>query len=108
MVELHIAASAPPATTSTASHARSTYVSVAASSVRQCRAMLSDALSAAKRWAGSRSTCSKQRASRACAAPNPPLSEEAQRSRTLCLSQDAEWGTSIWPNFITAAPGAVS
>jgi len=78
---------------------------LAVSSVRQCHAVLSGALSAAKRWGWIivNPLDAAQRSRMPAPKPNPPSTTEAAKIANTAWAQDAEWGTFVWLTFITGA-----
>ncbi|MGH3924658.1 MAG: tyrosine-type recombinase/integrase [Pseudonocardiaceae bacterium] len=78
---------------------------LAVSSVRQCHAVLSGALSAAKRWGWItvNPLDAAQRPRMPPPQPDPPSAEEAAKIANAAWAQDAEWGTFVWLTFITGA-----
>ncbi|MGH3935750.1 MAG: tyrosine-type recombinase/integrase, partial [Pseudonocardiaceae bacterium] len=75
------------------------------STVRQCHAVLSGALSAAKRWGWItvNPLDAAQRPRIPTPQPNPPSPEEAARIANAAWEQDEDWGTFVWLTFITGA-----
>ncbi|MBV8542396.1 MAG: hypothetical protein JO115_24410 [Pseudonocardiales bacterium] len=78
---------------------------LAASSVRQCHAVLSGALSAAKRWGWItvNPLDAAQRPRIPPPQPDPPSAEEATKIANSAWVQDSERGTFVWLTFITGA-----
>jgi len=75
------------------------------SSVRECHAVLSGALSAALRWGwiAVNPLEAVKRPRQQHPQPHPPSSEEAARIVSAAWEQDADWGTFVWLTFITGA-----
>ena len=78
---------------------------LAISSIRQCHAVLSGALSAAKRWGWItvNPLDAAQRPRIPAPQPDPPTAEEAAKIASAAWAQDADWGTFVWLTFITGA-----
>jgi integrase len=78
---------------------------LAVSSIRQCHAVLSGALSAAKRWGWITVNPleSAQRPRIPAPQPDPPSAGEAAKIANAAWEQDADWGTFVWLTFITGA-----
>jgi integrase len=78
---------------------------LAVSSVRQCHAVLSGALSAAKRWGWItvNPLDAAQRPRMPAPQPDPPSAEEAAKIANAAWEQDADWGTFVWLTFVTGA-----
>jgi integrase len=78
---------------------------LAPSTVRQCHAVLSGALSAAKRWGWItvNPLDAAQRPRIPTPQPNPPSAEEAAKIANAAWEQDADWGTFVWLTFVTGA-----
>jgi integrase len=78
---------------------------LAVSSVRQCHAVLSGALSAAKRWGWItiNPLDAAQRPRIPAPQPDPPSAEEAAKIANAAWEQDADWGTFVWLTFVTGA-----
>lgn len=75
------------------------------SSVRECHAVLSGALSAALRWGwiAVNPLEAVKRPRQQHPQPDPPSTEEAARIVSTAWEQDADWGTFVWLTFITGA-----
>jgi integrase len=75
------------------------------SSVRECHAVLSGALSAALRWGwiAVNSLEAVKRPRQQHPKPDPPTAEEAARIVSAAWEQDGDWGTFVWLTFITGA-----
>jgi integrase len=75
------------------------------SSVRECHAVLSGALSAALRWGwiAVNPLEAVKRPRQQHPQPDPPSTEEAARIVSAVWEQDADWGTFVWLTFITGA-----
>ncbi|MDQ3763525.1 MAG: site-specific integrase [Actinomycetota bacterium] len=75
------------------------------SSIRQCHAVLSGALSAAKRWGWITVNPleAAQRPRTPAPQPDPPSAEEAAKIANAAWTQDPDWGTFVWLTFITGA-----
>ena len=75
------------------------------SSVRECHAVLSGALSAAQRWGWITINPLEavKRPRQQHPQPSPPSTEEAARIVSAAWEQDADWGTFVWLTFITGA-----
>lgn len=75
------------------------------SSVRECHAVLSGALSAALRWGwiAVNPLEAVKRPRQQHPQPDPPTTEEAARIVSAAWEQDADWGTFVWLTFITGA-----
>jgi integrase len=80
-------------------------IPLAVSSVRQCHAVLSGALSAAKRWGWITVNPleSAQRPRIPAPQPEPPSAGEAAKIANAAWEQDADWGTFVWLTFVTGA-----
>jgi integrase len=78
---------------------------LALSSVRQCHAVLSGALSAAKRWGWItvNPLDAAQRPRMPAPQPNPPSPEEAAKIVNAAWGQDEDWGTFVWLTLVTGA-----
>ncbi len=78
---------------------------LAASSVRQCHAVLSGALSTAKRWGWItvNPLDAAQRPRMPQPQPNPPSPGEAAKIANAAWEQDEDWGTFVWLTLITGA-----
>lgn len=78
---------------------------LALSSVRQCHAVLSGALSAAKRWGWItvNPLDAAQRPRMPAPQPDPPSPEEAAKIVTAAWEQDEDWGTFVWLTLVTGA-----
>jgi integrase len=78
---------------------------LAASSIRQCHAVLSSAYAAAVRWGwvavNPMATAQKPRLS--SPDPDPPTPEEAARIVAAAWAEDVEWGLLIWVYLVTGA-----
>lgn len=78
---------------------------LALSSIRQCHAVLSGALSAAKRW-GWITVNPLDGAARPRMPqpqPDPPSPDEAAKIANAAWAQDEDWGTFIWLTLVTGA-----
>jgi integrase len=78
---------------------------LALSSVRQCHAVLSGALSAAKRW-GWITVNPLDGAARPRMPqpqPDPPSPDEAAKIANAAWAQDEDWGTFVWLTLVTGA-----
>jgi integrase len=75
------------------------------SSVRECHAVLSGALSAALRWGwiAVNPLEAVKRPRQQHPQPDPPSTEEAARIVSAAWEQDTDWGTFVWLTFITGA-----
>jgi integrase len=75
------------------------------SSVRECHAVLSGALSAALRWGwiAVNPLEAVKRPRQQHPKPDPPTADEAARIVGAAWEQDVEWGTFVWLTFITGA-----
>jgi integrase len=78
---------------------------LALSSVRQCHAVLSGALSAAQRWGWItvNPLDAAQRPRMPAPQPNPPSPEEAAKIVNAAWEQDEDWGTFVWLTLVTGA-----
>jgi integrase len=78
---------------------------LAASSIRQVHAVLSGALSAAKRWGWItvNPLDAAQRPRIPQPQPDPPSAEQAAKIANAAWEQDSDWGTFVWLTFITGA-----
>jgi integrase len=78
---------------------------LALSSVRQCHAVLSGALSAAKRWGWItvNPLDAAQRPRMPAPQPDPPSPEEAVKIVNATWEQDQDWGTFVWLTLVTGA-----
>jgi integrase len=78
---------------------------LALSSVRQCHAVLSGALSAAKRWGWItvNPLDAAQRPRMPAPQPDPPSPEEAAKIVNAAWEQDEDWGTFVWLTLVTGA-----
>jgi integrase len=78
---------------------------LALSSVRQCHAVLSGALSAAKRWGWItvNPLDAAQRPRMPAPQPDPPSPEEAAKIVNAAWQQDEDWGTFVWLTLVTGA-----
>ena len=78
---------------------------LALSSVRQCHAVLSGALSAAKRWGWItvNPLDAAQRPRMPAPQPDPPSPEEAAKIVNAAWEQDDDWGTFVWLTLVTGA-----
>jgi integrase len=72
------------------------------SSVRECHAVLSGALSAAMRW-GWIAVEAVKRPRQQHPKPDPPTAEEVARIVSAAWEQDVDWVAFIWLAFITGA-----
>ncbi|MGH3900730.1 MAG: tyrosine-type recombinase/integrase [Pseudonocardiaceae bacterium] len=75
------------------------------SSVRECHAVLSGALTAAMRWGwiAVNPLEAVKRPRQQHPKPDPPTAQEAARIVSAAWEQDADWGTFVWLAFITGA-----
>jgi integrase len=78
---------------------------LALSSVRQCHAVLSGALSSAKRWGWItvNPLDTAQRPRMPAPQPTPPSPEEAAKIVNAAWDQDEDWGTFVWLALVTGA-----
>ncbi|MGH3511322.1 MAG: tyrosine-type recombinase/integrase [Pseudonocardiaceae bacterium] len=78
---------------------------LALSSVRQCHAVLSGALSSAKRWGWItvNPLDAAQRPRMPAPQPTPPSSAEAAKIVNAAWDQDEDWGTFVWLALVTGA-----
>ncbi|MGH3572900.1 MAG: tyrosine-type recombinase/integrase [Pseudonocardiaceae bacterium] len=78
---------------------------LALSSVRQCHAVLSGALSSAKRWGWItvNPLDAAQRPRMPAPQPTPPSSVEAAKIVNAAWEQDEDWGTFVWLALVTGA-----
>ena len=78
---------------------------LAASSIRQCHAVLSSAFSAAERWGWVAFNPIKaaQKPRIRAPDPQPPTSEEAARIVAAAWDLDLEWGLLVWTLLVTGA-----
>ncbi|MGH3999880.1 MAG: site-specific integrase [Pseudonocardiaceae bacterium] len=78
---------------------------LALSSVRQCHAVLSGALSAAKRWGWItvNPLDAAQRPRMPQPQPDPPSPNEAAQIANAAWQQDDDWGTFVWLTLVTGA-----
>lgn len=78
---------------------------LALSSVRQCHAVLSGALSAAQRWGWITVNPLEavQRPRMPAPQPDPPSSGEAVKIVNAAWDQDEDWGTFVWLTLVTGA-----
>jgi len=78
---------------------------LALSSVRQCHAVLSGALSAAKRWGWItvNPLDAAQRPRMPAPQPDPPSPEEAAKIVNAAWQQDEDWGTFVWLTLVSGA-----
>jgi integrase len=74
-------------------------------SVRQCHAVLSGALSAAKRWGWItvNPLDAAQRPRMPQPQPDPPSPDDAVRIANAAWQQDEDWGTFVWLTLVTGA-----
>jgi integrase len=79
--------------------------SLAASSIRQCHAVLSSAYAAATRWGwiafNPMDTAQKPRLP--APQPDPPSAEDAARIVAAAWAEDDEWGMVVWTALVTGA-----
>jgi integrase len=78
---------------------------LAASSVRQCHAVLSSAYAAAVRWGwmAFNPMESAQKPRPPAPDPDPPTSEEAARIVAAAWAEDDDWGLLVWTLLVTGA-----
>ena len=78
---------------------------LAASSIRQCHAVLSSAFAAAVRWGwiAVNPMASAQKPRPPAPDPDPPTSEEAARIVAAAWADDPEWGLLVWAYLVTGA-----
>jgi integrase len=78
---------------------------LAASSIRQCHAVLSSAYAAAVRWGwiAFNPMESAQKPRPPSPDPDPPTSEEAARIVAAAWAEDEDWGLLVWTLLVTGA-----